>query len=173
MNYRVNRPSIVSIGDVFLAIREGSNKENCFVCVVCYNGWAETRLRPCGHILACWNCAPNIKRCSVCHQLIKCYDNGDSEFNGNSVIGDAHRLGGREEGSRNTTRLITLSQDSNIILCSLCKIKEAEVWLLPCRTHGACWYCSCKARKCLTCNVNLTGLAVRVDPRLRSCPNNY
>jgi hypothetical protein len=173
MEYRRERSTIEYLDDVESALKAGPGKENCFLCTVCKIKRSETRLRPCGHLLACWQCAPTVSQCEICKERIKCFDDGETEFNGNNIVGNYQRATEDSSGTPSDRVPRELSIEGNWIFCSFCKKAEAEVWMLPCNYHGACWSCASKVKICPTCPVLFVGFMTRRAPWLRSCPSNF
>jgi len=96
------------------------------LCKICYIGRIEVLLRPCGHVIACIQCAITLKECSICRRTITI------------MI----RIGVYGE-----------IDDNNIddAMCMMCKKRSIQAVSIPCRHATTCIQCTEEEQRCFIC----------------------
>ncbi|KAK3594450.1 hypothetical protein CHS0354_015449 [Potamilus streckersoni] len=52
-------------------MREYQELRNATLCKICHNNIISVVFLPCGHLLTCVNCAPQVKACPICRSLVR------------------------------------------------------------------------------------------------------
>lgn len=102
------------------------SKETDVKCRLCGNT-ADARFDPCGHVLACMDCAAMLRKCFVCRAVVESFQ-------------EIPQRGDGEESQ-----------------CVVCCDEPPSVKFEPCGHMIACRDCAVRMRKCLKCKRAITG----------------
>nr|CAG4638708.1 EOG090X0CJG [Cyclestheria hislopi] len=110
-------------------------------CVVCCENVPDIKFEPCGHIIACGDCALRMKKCLECHVVISEKITLDGAvFTGSTVQPSVDRVKYLES---------QIAAIEEAYTCSICMERRRNVAFLC--GHGACDNCSQTLRTCHMC----------------------
>lgn len=112
-------------------------------CKICFDRKLEVMFIPCGHIIACIQCAITLIGCPVCRESFSV-----SKFVLRIFIVEKNNNDNVE--STNSE----ISDDSNEnVLCRMCDKEKINVVFFPCRHVHSCDKCAIKLKSCPVCSV--------------------
>ncbi|XP_025203225.1 putative inhibitor of apoptosis [Melanaphis sacchari] len=130
-------------------ILDSSSVLDCMLCKICYKEKIKVVFVPCGHAIACIECALNINYCAICrypfHNLMRVYLCTNEENYENSQLASS---------SSNMSSSNTL----NPMLCQICFKEEMRAVLLPCRHVYSCSKCAEEISLCSVCRRDVFSL---------------
>ncbi|XP_016661893.1 E3 ubiquitin-protein ligase XIAP isoform X2 [Acyrthosiphon pisum] len=122
--------------------RDPSTVPDSMLCKICYKEEMKVAFIPCGHVIACIQCALTLEQCAVCRQPF-------------STVMRVH-LSMDEENVKDIKDLpCNSSQCSNEpldpMLCKVCHKEEMAAAFIPCRHVYACVKCAADMHECPAC----------------------
>lgn len=122
----------------------GSSKMlDSMLCKICYKEEMNVVFIPCGHLIACIQCALSIDNCAVCRNpfsdVMKVYICMDPEQEHDDPLPCSSSSQNSDEES------------STPIFCKDCRREEIEAVFLPCRHIYACVRCASQMHECPVC----------------------
>jgi len=111
------------------------------LCKICFKEKLEVLFMPCGHVIACIQCAVTLDQCAVCRQpftmtmRVGLYVTNLKEFSLEYLPSNC------------SNELI------DPVLCKVCCKEEMQAVFLPCRHISTCYKCAPKLNQCLVCFV--------------------
>jgi len=109
------------------------------LCKICFKEKLEVLFMPCGHVIACIQCAVTLDLCAVCRQpftmtmRVGLYVTNLKEFSLEYFP------------SKCSSELI------DPVLCKVCCKEEMQAVFLPCRHISTCYKCAPKVNQCMVC----------------------
>ncbi|XP_068753853.1 E3 ubiquitin-protein ligase MIB2-like [Montipora capricornis] len=98
---------------------------------------ANAKFNPCGHMLACLECASMLRKCFVCKAVVQSFNE------------------------------IPQERDSEESLCIVCSDEPPSVTFEPCGHMIACKDCAVRMRKCLKCKATITRKISSKEPSVQ------
>jgi len=119
---------------------------DCMECKICFKEEIKVIFVPCGHAVACIECALTLKQCAVCRypfsKLIRIYLSMDK--------GNYEDLKLQPCGSK-----MSSSNKLNPMICKTCHNEDMSAVFLPCRHVYNCIKCAEKMDECPICTENV------------------
>ncbi|KAM7427181.1 SMC5-SMC6 complex localization factorprotein 1 [Porites harrisoni] len=126
--------------------QEGDNEES--QCIVCSDEPASVKFEPCGHVIACQDCAARMKKCLKCKGAIT------RKISSEATSTQPSELTAKDEKYLETLHsLLSLQahvreiEDAN--MCAICLEKPRNVAFLC--GHGTCVECASSLEVCPMC----------------------
>lgn len=119
-----------------------STVPDSMLCKICYKEEINIAFIPCGHLIACIECAMTITHCAVCRHpfssAMKVYIYMDPE----------------QDEDQLPCSLPQCSDDepSDQMLCKVCRKEEMEVAFIPCKHVYTCVKCATEMHECPVCS---------------------
>lgn len=136
----LNTPSTATQNSVSLVSKSNSNVseenatyklEDMLLCKICYKENIRMVFLPCGHAIACAECAGTIGSCALCRDVFDvamevaiCTAKGENEPSNGPL---------------------------DPVLCKVCDINEMSTFFIPCNHIYACQKCAIGMRQCPAC----------------------
>ncbi|XP_022161673.1 baculoviral IAP repeat-containing protein 7-B-like isoform X2 [Myzus persicae] len=122
--------------------RDPNTMPDSMLCKICYKEEMKVAFIPCGHVIACIQCALTLEQCAVCRQPF-------------SMVMRVH-LSMDEENVKDLEQLpCSSSQCSDgqldLMLCKVCHKEEMAAAFIPCRHVYACVKCAADMHECPVC----------------------
>lgn len=109
-----------------------SSTSEDLLCKICFKENIRMAFLPCGHAIACTECAGTINSCAICRDMfdvaldvIICTDNGKNKQPNDEPL--------------------------NALICKVCAINEMSTVFIPCNHIYACQKCAIGMRQCPAC----------------------
>lgn len=119
--------------------RQESGIPDSVLCKICFKEKLEVLFMPCGHVIACIQCAVTLDLCAVCRQpftmtmRIGVYVTNLKEFSLKNFPPEC------------SNELI------DPVVCKVCCKEEMQAIFLPCRHISTCYKCASEQKQCLVC----------------------
>jgi len=114
------------------------------LCKICYKEEMKVAFIPCGHVIACIQCAMTLDQCAVCRQpfsmAMRVYVHTDEE----QVDEDLSQLPCSSSQCSD--------EPLDPMLCKVCHKEEMEAAFIPCRHVYACVKCASEMHECPVCS---------------------
>ncbi|VVC34546.1 Hypothetical protein CINCED_3A005156 [Cinara cedri] len=111
------------------------------LCKICYKEEMKVAFIPCGHIIACIQCAMTLDHCAVCrnpyNMAMSVYIHRDKDKQADQLLCNSSQCSDDEP--------------QELMLCKVCLKEEVEVAFLPCRHAYACVKCAAELQECPVC----------------------
>lgn len=116
------------------------------MCKICFKEKMKVAFIPCGHVIACIQCAMTLDQCAVCRQpftmVMRVYVYMDENKNEDKV----------ESLNQLPCSSSQCPDDpANPMLCRVCHKEEMEAAFIACRHVYACVKCATKMSECPVC----------------------
>jgi len=116
------------------------------LCKICYKEEIEIAIVPCGHAIACIECALSFDYCSICRMS-------------RSRLMRIHLCMNKENDENLKLELCSSKMSSgnelDPKLCKVCCKEEMSTVFLPCRHVYTCVKCADETSECLVCRENV------------------
>ena len=63
--------NVFFISDISSLVEENRSLREQMLCKICMDNDANIVFLPCGHLVACAECAPHLRKCAICRKLVK------------------------------------------------------------------------------------------------------
>jgi len=119
-----------------------STMPDSMLCKICYKEEMKVAFIPCGHVIACIQCAMTLDQCAVCRQqfsmAMRVYVNIDE----------------RDEDLEQLPCSSSQCSDEPLdpMLCKVCHKEEMQAAFIPCRHVYACVKCATEVHECPVCS---------------------
>lgn len=112
------------------------------LCKICYKEEMKVAFIPCGHVIACIQCAMTIDQCAVCRHPFS------------SVMKVNIYMDPKQSEDQLPCSSSQCSDDepSDQMLCKVCRKEEMEAAFIPCRHIYACVKCATEMHDCPVCS---------------------
>ncbi|XP_050525793.1 baculoviral IAP repeat-containing protein 2-like isoform X2 [Daktulosphaira vitifoliae] len=137
-----------SISEINLRLsqQDPNTMPDSMLCKICYKEKMKVAFIPCGHVIACIQCAMTLDQCAVCRQpftmAMRVYVYMDDSKN-EEVIEDIDQLPCSSSQCSD--------EPLDPMLCRICHKEEMEAAFIPCRHVYACVECATKITECPVC----------------------
>lgn len=128
-----------------LAQQDPNTIPDSMLCKICYKNEMKVAFIPCGHVIACVQCAMTLDQCAVCRQPF-------------SMAMRVH-VYLDEQKDEDLDQLIPCSSSQcsdehhqDPMLCKVCHKEEMEAAFIPCRHVYACVKCATGMHDCPVCS---------------------
>lgn len=112
------------------------------LCKICFKEKLEVIFVPCGHVIACIECAVTLDECALCREPL--------------VVLMRVYLGNEMGQSLDLDRQLLEKEVSDVkpesSLCKVCLTEEISVAFIPCRHINTCEGCIAKLDRCPVCS---------------------
>lgn len=122
--------------------KDPSTIPDSMLCKICYKEEMKVAFIPCGHVIACIQCAMTLDQCAVCRQ----------PFNMAMRV-YVHTGDENEEDLNQLPCSSSQCSDEPLdpMLCKVCHKEEMEAAFIPCRHVYACVKCVTEIDRCPVC----------------------
>lgn len=122
--------------------RRGSKPDalpDSVLCKICFKEKLEVLFMPCGHVIACIQCAVTLDQCAVCRR----------PFTMTMRIGIyAHK---QKEISLDNFPPESSNVPIDPVICKVCCKEQMQAVCIPCRHIFTCYKCASNEKNCLLC----------------------
>uniref|UniRef100_A0A2S2P3Z9 Apoptosis inhibitor IAP n=1 Tax=Schizaphis graminum TaxID=13262 RepID=A0A2S2P3Z9_SCHGA len=130
-------------------ILDPNSVPDCMLCKICYKEEIKVVFVPCGHAVACLQCAFTLEMCAICRypfsKLIRVYLCMDKKIDEDlKLVPCSSKM-----SSNNTLRSM---------LCKVCHKEELAAIFIPCRHVYTCIKCAEELDNCPICGENIFAL---------------
>lgn len=130
-------------------ILDPNSVPDCMLCKICYKEEIKVVFVPCGHAVACLQCAFTLEMCAICRypfsKLIRVYICMDKKIDEDlKLVPCSSKM-----SSNNTLRSM---------LCKVCHKEEMAAIFIPCRHVYTCIKCAEEIDNCPICAENIFAL---------------
>lgn len=105
------------------------------LCKICFKEKLEVLFMPCGHVIACIQCAVTLDLCAVCRQPFTM----------------TMRVGLYVSNIKELFPPMCPNKLIDPVLCKVCYKEEMQAVFIPCRHISTCFKCASKVNQCLVC----------------------
>lgn len=123
--------------------QDPSTMPDSMLCKICYKEEMKVAFIPCGHVIACIQCAMTLDQCAVCRQkfsmAMRVYVHIDEE---------------KDEDLDHLPCSSSQCSDEPLdpMLCKVCHKEEMEAAFIPCRHVYSCVKCASEMHECPVCS---------------------
>lgn len=125
--------------------KDPNTMPDSMLCKICYKEEMSVAFIPCGHVIACVQCAMTLDLCAVCRQPF------------NMAMKVNIHLDETKDEDEDDQLPCSSSQCSDEpldpMLCKVCHKEEMEAAFIPCRHVYACVKCAADMHECPICSV--------------------
>ncbi|XP_050443224.1 death-associated inhibitor of apoptosis 2-like isoform X2 [Adelges cooleyi] len=129
-----------------LSQQDPNTMPDSMLCKICFKEKMKVAFIPCGHVIACIQCAMTLDQCAVCRQpftmAMRVY-----------VYMDENKNEEKDEDLNQLPCSSSQCSDDPVdpMLCRVCHKEEMEAAFIPCRHVYACVECATKMSECPVC----------------------
>lgn len=120
--------------------QDPSTMPDSMLCKICYKEETEVAFIPCGHVIACVQCAMTLEHCAVCRKpfntAMRVYVHKDEEIDLDLPCSSSQ----------------CSDEPLDPMLCKVCHKEEMEAAFIPCRHVYACVKCAAEIHECPICS---------------------
>ncbi|XP_008184238.2 baculoviral IAP repeat-containing protein 7-B-like [Acyrthosiphon pisum] len=133
-------------------MRDPNTMPDSMLCKICYKEEMKVACVPCGHVVACIQCALSLEHCAMCRQpmdlLMRVHLSMDEE-----------KVNNVEQLPCSSSQCLDAQLDP--MLCRVCHEEEMAAVFIPCRHIYACVKCGPNMNECPVCKEGI-GCSIQV-----------
>ncbi|XP_060859652.1 death-associated inhibitor of apoptosis 1-like [Metopolophium dirhodum] len=143
----IGQIKITSVENLLFCQKQDPNTmPDSMLCKICYKEEMKVACIPCGHIVACIQCALTLTHCAMCRQplcmLMRVHLSMDEE-----KVKDVEQL------PCSSSQCLDVQADP--MLCKVCHKEEMAAVFIPCRHVYACFKCGADMNECPACKESI------------------
>lgn len=131
------------IASLVLSHQDLSGIADPVLCKICYKDKMEVAFIPCGHVIACIQCAITLDQCAICrnpfNMVMRVYIYSEQDKRKDQVPPCSSSQSKDDE-------------PPELMLCKICHIEEMEAAFIPCKHVSACVKCATDMKECPICS---------------------